>query len=96
MPDITSTPAEQVVIRFTVREDDHEYSDALYFTPAEYAALTEADIEAMQRQRFDNWLAIVTAPPREPTDEEKAAQLAALVEQQAAIAAQIAAMQGEV
>ena len=44
---ITSTPQEQVVIRFTVTEGDHNYSDALYFTPteeeksAQLAALTE-------------------------------------------------------
>ena len=86
---ITSTPQEQVVIRFTVTDGDHNYSDALYFTPAEYALETPETIAAKQKARFDNWLAIVTAPRPEPTEEEKSAQLAALIEQQAALTAQI-------
>ena len=34
-----------------VLEDDHKFTDA--------------EIEAMKQQRFDNWIAIVTAPPSE-------------------------------
>jgi hypothetical protein len=29
-------------------------------------ALTNADIEAIKQERFDNWVAIITAPPPEP------------------------------
>jgi uncharacterized protein YaiL (DUF2058 family) len=86
--------ATQVQVRFTVTDGDHTYTDALYFTPEEYASKTPEEIEAMKVQRFENWKAVVTAPPREPADEEKAEQLEALKQQQELLAQQIAALQG--
>jgi hypothetical protein len=87
------TSQQNVQIRFTVREGDHEYTDALYFTPEEFAALTEEQLEAMKVRRFENWKAIVTTPRPEPTEEEKAAQLEALKAEQERIAAQIAGLE---
>lgn len=54
------------------------FHDALYFTPAEYAALTEADIEALKQARVDAWVAAVSTPrkPAEPTAEDLAADAA--------------------
>jgi RAB protein geranylgeranyltransferase component A len=72
---IESTAVEQVVVRFTVTDGDHSYSDALILTPDEHAKLDAKQIEVMQQERFANWKAVVTAPPREVTDEEKAAQI---------------------
>tara|TARA_R110000822_G_scaffold160750_2_gene301086 strand:+ start:515 stop:685 length:171 start_codon:yes stop_codon:yes gene_type:complete len=39
------------------------FSDALHL-PDDHA-FTEAEIEAMKQQRFDNWIAVITAPPSE-------------------------------
>jgi hypothetical protein len=39
------------------------FSDALHL-PDDHA-FTDAEIEAMKQQRFDNWIAIITAPPTE-------------------------------
>jgi hypothetical protein len=33
--------------------------------------LTQAEIDAMQQQRFDNWIAVITAPPSEETPVEE-------------------------
>jgi hypothetical protein len=68
------TEQTSVQVRFTVKDGDHEYTDALYFAPEEHAALTPEAIEAMQTARFANWKSIVTAPPVVLTDEQKAAQ----------------------
>jgi hypothetical protein len=32
--------------------------------------LTDDEIEAMKQERFDNWVAIITAPPPEPVPED--------------------------
>ena len=47
-------------------EFDSQYGvfrDALHL-PDDHG-MTEAEIQAMKQQRFDNWIAIVTAPPVE-------------------------------
>lgn len=89
MPEITLTETAPVVVRFTIAD----YTDALHFADqAERDQYSAEQIEAMCQARYDNWRAVVTAPPREPTEEERAAQLAALIEQQQALEAQIAAM----
>lgn len=89
---ISSDQSNQVVIRFTVTEGDHSYSDALYFTPEEYAAQTPDTIAAMQQARFNNWRAIVTAPPVEQTPEMLQAQIDSLTQQQRDTQAQLLAI----
>ena len=37
--------------------------DALVMTIAEHSALTADEIASMKQARYDNWIAIVTAPP---------------------------------
>lgn len=69
-----------------------DFSDCLYKTPAEYAALTEADLRAEMQQRHANWLAAINAVPPAPTPEDVQAQLDALVAQQAATQEQIVAI----
>jgi len=44
------------------------FSDAIHL-PEDHT-LTDAEIEAMKQQRFDNWWAIVNAPPAEETSTE--------------------------
>lgn len=41
------------------------FRDALVMTQAEYNSLTPDQIAAMKQQRYDNWIAIITAPPVE-------------------------------
>ena len=41
------------------------FRDALWFTQAEYDVIPAAEILALQQQRYDNWLAIINAPPTE-------------------------------
>jgi hypothetical protein len=57
-----------IQIRFEISEDGFSYSDALYL-PQDHS-FTEQQIEAMKRERFDNWRAIISNPPPGPTDEE--------------------------
>lgn len=52
-------PKEKIQINFTWEQDGIKYSDALYFTPEEYAKLSPADIEKMEKERFDNWVKLV-------------------------------------
>jgi hypothetical protein len=51
-------------------EFDSQYGvfrDALHLP--ENHGMTDAEIQAMKQQRFDNWIAIVTAPPVEAPQE---------------------------
>jgi hypothetical protein len=51
-------------------EFDSQYGvfrDALHLP--ENHGMTDAEIQAMKQQRFDNWIAIVTAPPAEVVEE---------------------------
>ena len=45
-----------------------KFRDALWFTQAEYDALTPENILTLQQERFDNWEALVNSPPTEPSD----------------------------
>ena len=52
-------------------EFDSQYGvfrDALHL-PDDHG-MTDDEIQAMKQQRFDNWIAIVTAPPAEEVVEE--------------------------
>lgn len=49
-----------IKIDFTKTDGVYTLQDALYL-PDDHT-LTETDIEAMKQQRFDNWLAVITAP----------------------------------
>jgi hypothetical protein len=45
------------------------FSDALHLPDDN--AFTDAEIEAMKQQRFDNWIAVITALPVEETPIEE-------------------------
>ena len=54
---------------FLIGDSPYILSDALVMTPEVYALLTPEEIQAMKQQRYNNWIAIVTAPPVEmPAD----------------------------
>jgi hypothetical protein len=48
---------------FDIGTEPHVLKDALVMTPDAYALLTPDEIAAMKQARYDNWIAIVTAPP---------------------------------
>lgn len=60
-------------IPFTKTDGVHKLRDALNLTQEEIDALGDAGIEAMKQQRFDNWMAFITAPSPEvePETEEQ-------------------------
>ena len=55
---------------FVIGTEPYILSDALVMHPDDYAMLMPADIELMKQQRYDKWLAIVTAAANEPPVEE--------------------------
>ena len=50
-------------IDFSFSSQYGTFSDALHL-PDDHG-LSDEQIEAMKQQRFDNWLAVITAPPSE-------------------------------
>ena len=66
MEDIINTIDNKVQIIFERTSiTNMTFRDALWFTQAEYDALTPENILTLQQERFDNWEAIVNAPPTE-------------------------------
>jgi hypothetical protein len=55
----------RIADEFEMGTDPHILRDALVMTPAAYEALSVEEIAAMKQARYDNWIAIVTAPPQE-------------------------------
>ena len=49
-----------ISIDFEFTKDNHTFKDAIVL-PDDHT-LTDAEIEAMKQQRFDNWYAIITNP----------------------------------
>ena len=48
---------------FEIGTEPYVLKDALVMMPDVYEALTPDEIAAMKQMRYDNWYAIVTAPP---------------------------------
>jgi hypothetical protein len=65
MEDIINQIDGKVQIIFEKSQDDQTYRDALWMTQEEYDATPNETIESMKQERFDNWLAIINAPPTE-------------------------------
>ena len=63
MDDIINQIDGKVQIIFEKTQDNQTYRDAIWMTQEEYDATSSTDIDAIKQQRFDNWLAIVNAPP---------------------------------
>lgn len=82
-----------IQVRFSRQtEDGVTFTDALYFTPADYEALTEGEIEALEDERFQRWQEVVSSPSPEPSAADQLAdieqQIAQLEELKAALAAE--------
>ena len=59
-----------VKIDFSFSSQYGTFSDALHL-PDDHG-LSDAEIQAMKQARFDNWVAVITAPPVEETPTEEA------------------------
>lgn len=57
-----------VKIDFEIERDGYMFKDALHL-PEDHT-FTDADIEAMKQQRFENWYTFVTTPTEEIIPEE--------------------------
>ena len=59
----------RIADEFEIGEEPHVLKDALVMRVSDYDSFTPEQIIAMKQARYDNWIAIVTAPPAEdPTD----------------------------
>lgn len=63
MEDIINQIDGKVQIIFERTDGTSTFRDAIWVSQTEYDALTLAEIQAMQQQRYDNWLAIVNQAP---------------------------------
>ena len=52
----------RIADEFEIGEEPHVLKDALVMRMSEYEALTAEEIQAMKQARYDNWIAIITAP----------------------------------
>ena len=50
---------------FEIGSEPYVLKDALVMAPDAYALLTADTVAALKQARYDNWIAIVTAPPAE-------------------------------
>ena len=59
----------RIADEFEIGAEPHILRDALVMRVSDYDSFTSEQIIAMKQARYDNWIAIVTAPPVEdPTD----------------------------
>jgi len=52
----------RIADEFEMGDEPHVLKDALVMRPQDYEALTPEEIQAMKQRRYDNWIAIITAP----------------------------------
>ena len=50
---------------FEISQDGQTYRDALVMPQEQYDLLSAEQIATMKQARFDNWIAIINAPPVE-------------------------------
>ena len=67
-----ATEEIKVQIKFTEDTPYGTFSDTLYFTEAEYAAITKPEIKAMKQARTDAWLDQIAPPLSQLKDRESA------------------------
>ena len=53
----------RIADEFEIGEEPHVLKDALVMRVSDYDALTPDEIIAMKQARYDNWIAIILAPP---------------------------------
>jgi hypothetical protein len=60
----------RIADEFEMGEQPHVLRDALVMRVSDYDSFTPEEIQAMKQARYDNWIAIITAPPVEMPVEE--------------------------
>lgn len=70
MEDIINRIDGQVQVIFEKTDGNQTYRDAIWISEEEYANTASSTIESIKQERFDNWLAIITAMPTEAPVEE--------------------------
>ncbi len=60
----------RIADEFEIGEQPHVLRDALVMRVSEYDSFTSDEIAAMKQARYDNWIAIINAPPVEMPVEE--------------------------
>lgn len=86
LDDDNSQALIQVPFTIDATDDVPSFTDALYFTPEEYAALTPRKLETAKKARYTSWLAAIA--PQEPVEVPREEQIEQL-------RAQVASMQAE-
>lgn len=83
-----------VRVQVLIRKDTSQgqFNDALYFTAAEFAALSNADVRVMADARKDAWVQAIRDAKQNPRKVTKAEKLAA----REALAAQLAATDADI
>jgi hypothetical protein len=85
MADIHSTPGAMVRVLIQENTEHGQYNDALYYSEAEFASLTNEDIQAAIKTRVDNWVGFVkeqsSREPIPPTLEDMQQQADSIKEQ---------------
>lgn len=61
-----------IKVEFTEEVNGNKFTDSLYFTPEDYEALSEKQLNSLKKERVDNFKAFIDNPPAppEPTKEE--------------------------
>ena len=80
-----------IKVEFTRQVNGNNFTDSLYFTPEEYEAMSEKQLNVLKQERVDNFQAIIDNPPQppEPTKEELEQQKQMLQDQVAELDARI-------
>lgn len=55
----------RIADEFEIGAEPYVLKDAIVMRPEDYAQYSADEIAAMKQARYDNWYAIVTAPPPE-------------------------------
>ncbi len=83
--DISKVPGAKVVVQISENTAQGQYNDSLYYTWAEWAKLTQKDLDTAKTARVNAWVAFVVAqsklPPVVPTRAELEARKAELQKQ---------------
>lgn len=60
----------RIADEFEIGDEPHVLKDAIVMRPEDYAQYSASEIAAMKQARYDNWIAIVTAPqPEAPVED---------------------------
>jgi hypothetical protein len=88
----------RVQVQFSEDTEVGKYNDALYFTQEEYEQLTQKQIDAIKKQRVDNWVNIIKTPviQKEQTKEELQIQEQQLINQKASIESQLSEVSSKI